>query len=379
MTAAVRTAFVSHEDTSRHDTGWNHPDHQGRLPAIVRAVQRDMLALWEPLRQMEAVPATEDDLLLVHTAEYVDRVREKAAESAREERTLELGGVPVSGASWDAALASVGTALTAVDAVLACDVRNGFALARPPGRGADADAPGEFSLFNTVAIAARHLRARRGVARVLVVAWGALPPAALARVLAGDDGIQLISIHQHPQSFPDPRAEEDDAQIAGVALLPGSGGPVFAAALRDALEGIGGGRGAGLRAPLRRLRHPGCGRARGPGRAAGRGARDHLGAARVGGCARRRAAGFRAGRRVRGPGDRARRHPAPARPRRPSAGVRGGGGEGGGGWGWVDGRADSRALRRVPSPPTSFCSFLATSVDPSPNFGTTSGEGCTAA
>jgi acetoin utilization deacetylase AcuC-like enzyme len=240
MTAAVRTAFVSHEDTSRHDTGWNHPDHQGRLPAIVRAVQRDMLALWEPLGQMEGVTATEDDLLLVHTAEYVDRVREKAAESAREERTLELGGVPVSGASWDAALAAVGTALTAVDAVLAGEVRNGFALARPPGRGADADAPGEFSLFNTVAIAARHLRARRGVGRVLVVAWGARPPAALARVLAGDDGIQLISIHQHPQSFPDPQAEEDDPPIAGVALLPGSGGPVFAAALRDALEGIAG-------------------------------------------------------------------------------------------------------------------------------------------
>ncbi|HEX6909381.1 MAG TPA: hypothetical protein VF142_03250, partial [Longimicrobium sp.] len=157
------TAFVSHEDASRHDTGWNHPDHQGRLPAIVRAVQRDMVALWEPLRQMEAVPATEADLLLVHTPAYVARVRGRALESAREERTLELGGVPVSGASWDAALASVGAALTAVDAVLDGSVRNAFALARPPGRGAAADAPGEFSLFNTVAIAARHLRARRGV------------------------------------------------------------------------------------------------------------------------------------------------------------------------------------------------------------------------
>lgn len=232
------TAFVSHEDASRHDTGWNHPDHQGRLPAIVRAVQRDMVALWEPLRQMAATPAPEADLLLVHTSAYVARVREQADASAREGRTLELDGVPVSGASWEAALASVGAALTAVDAVLDGAVRNGFALARPPGRGASADGPGEFSLFNTAAIAARHLRARRGMGRVLVVAWGAHPPAALAGLLAEDEGVRLISIHQHPRTFPDPRPEDEHPPVPGVALAPGGTGEDFAAALRGALDAV---------------------------------------------------------------------------------------------------------------------------------------------
>lgn len=232
------TAFVSHEDSSRHDTGWSHPDHQGRLPAIVRAVQRDMVALWEPLRQMEAVPATEADLRLVHTPEYIDRVREMATDAARAERTLQLDGVPVSGASWDAAVAGAGAALTAVDAVLDGQVRNGFALARPPGRGADADAAGECSLFNNAAIAARHLRARRGIGRVLVVAWGARQPAALARVLQGDDGIRLLSIHQHPQSFPEPEATAEHPPIDGVALAPGSDGQAFAAALRNVLATV---------------------------------------------------------------------------------------------------------------------------------------------
>ena len=233
------TAFVSHEDSSRHDTGWSHLDHQGRLPAIVRAVQRDMVALWEPLRQMEAVPATEDDLLLVHTPAYVQRVRERAMDAARAEQTLQLDGVPVSGASWDAALAGVGAAVTAVEAVLGGQVRNGFALARPPGRGARADAAGEFSLINNVAIAARHLRERRGIGRVLVVAWGARQPLALARVLDGDDGIRLFSIHQHPQSFPEPEpADNDHPALPGAALPPGSGGGEFAAALREALDSI---------------------------------------------------------------------------------------------------------------------------------------------
>ena len=230
------TAFVSHEDASRHDTGWKHPDHQGRLPAIVRAIQRDMVALWDPVLQREAVPATEEDLRLVHAPAYLDRVRDVAEASAREGRTLELGGVPVSGASWEAASASVGAALTAVDAVLAGEVRNAFALARPPGRGAGADAPGEFSLFNTVAIAARHLRARRGVGRVLVVAWGARPPHALAELLAGDDGTDLVSLHQHPRTFPDP-ADEGRA-VDGAALAPGTDGEGFASALRASLDAI---------------------------------------------------------------------------------------------------------------------------------------------
>ena len=232
------TAFVSHEDCSRHDTGWDHPDHQGRLPAIVRAVQRDMVALWEPLRQTEAVPATEEDLLLVHTPAYVERVREMATDAARAERTLQLDGVPVSGASWDAALAGAGAALTAVEAVLGGEVRNGFALARPPGRGAGADAAGECSLFNNVAIAARHLRARHGIGRVLVVAWGARQPTAMAKVLEEDDGVRLISIHQHPQSFPEPEATADHPSIDGVALAPGSGGDAFATALHQLLAAI---------------------------------------------------------------------------------------------------------------------------------------------
>jgi acetoin utilization deacetylase AcuC-like enzyme len=230
------TAFVSHEDAPRHDTGWSHPDHQGRLPAIVRAVHRDMLTLWEPLLQVEAVPATEDDLRLVHTQRYVDDVRRTSIAAAAEGRTLELGGVPVSGASWDAALASVGGALTAVETVLSGEARNAFVAARPPGRGAGPDAPGEHSLFNTVAVAARHLRERRGSARVLVVAWGARPAGTLRLVLGGDPAVPVVSLHLRSEGDPSPGAP-DPAQ-GDVPLPPEADGAAFEAALRDALDAI---------------------------------------------------------------------------------------------------------------------------------------------
>lgn len=232
-----KTAFVSHEDCSLHDTGWNHPDHQGRLPAVVRAVQRDMVALWEPLLQIEAVPAEEVDLLRVHTSGHLERLRARSDEAASAGRTLELDGVPVSGASWSAAVAAAGCALTAVDLVHRGDVRNAFALSRPPGRGAAADSAGEHSLLNHVAVAARHLQ-DRDAGPVLVVAWGARPPVALARLLAEGEPVRLLSIHTHPLSFPDPDPTADAQPVPGAALAPGSGGADFAAALAGALDGL---------------------------------------------------------------------------------------------------------------------------------------------
>lgn len=245
------TAYVSHFDCARHDTGWNHPDHQGRVPALTRAVHRDMLTLHDALLQVEATPATVDDLLLVHTRRHVDAVR---AEVARADAAGEIGqvnGVRVSGASWDAALAGAGAVLTAVETVLAGEARNAFCVARPPGRGASADEAGEFSLFNHVSMAARHLRERRDVARVLVVDWGARPALATASLLSGDEALVVISLHQHPRAFPpadaDPVSGANDGAVPvaeepplWMALAPGSGGAAFSRALDDALAAVAG-------------------------------------------------------------------------------------------------------------------------------------------
>lgn len=216
------TAFVSHHHTSLHDTGWGHPEHQGRLPALVRAVYRDMLTLHGHLLEVEARPATEEDLLRVHTPGYVRRVREAVEAAAREgrPRTLE-GEVVVSGASWDAALAAAGAAVTGVEVVLAGEARNAFCSTRPPGRDAAPDRPGGHSLFNTVAVAARHLLEERGAGRVLVVDWGAEAPLGTPEVFAGEPRVRLVSVH-------------------GGAVPPGAGGAEAGAALAEALAGVEG-------------------------------------------------------------------------------------------------------------------------------------------
>jgi acetoin utilization deacetylase AcuC-like enzyme len=232
------TAYVGHGDCPRHDTGWSHPDHQGRLPAIWRAIYRDTPALMADVLQIEAAPATEAELRRVHTARHVHAVCARAAEAEAAGRTLELDGVPVSGASWAAATAAAGTALTAVDTVLAGGARNAFAAARPPGAGAGPDAAGGFALFNNVALAARHLRERHGAGRVLTVSWASAPPAALAGILAGDPATPLFSLHADPRTFPDPHPSSDVSFDRGAPLRPGATGGEMAQVLSEALDGV---------------------------------------------------------------------------------------------------------------------------------------------
>lgn len=228
----MTTAFVSHYFCSLHDTGWSHPDHQGRLPALVRAVHRDMLTLHEHLLQVEAEPASVDDLRLVHTPEHVQAVREAAERAAREGSAVPFGEEGrVSGASWDAALAAAGAAITAAELVLRGEARNAFCATRPPGRDAAPDRAGGHSLFNTVAIAARHLRERRGVERVLVVDLGAGAPLGIGAVLAS--GASAVTVHQ--QRYPAAHQERVESLVS-VGVPPGTDAEGFRGALEEALE-----------------------------------------------------------------------------------------------------------------------------------------------
>jgi acetoin utilization deacetylase AcuC-like enzyme len=110
--------------------------------------------------------AAPTELELVHDAEYVDSIR----------RLCEAGGgdltstTRVSSRSFDAALAAAGTAIAAVEAVLAGECLLSYALVRPPGHHAQPAQADGYCLFSNVALAAEVAR-RSGVERVAVVDW----------------------------------------------------------------------------------------------------------------------------------------------------------------------------------------------------------------
>jgi len=76
---------------------------------------------------------------------------------------------PIGPGTWEAALASADTALSAADAVMSArGAPCVYALCRPPGHHAFADMAGGFCYLNNTAIAAQHCR-EQGAAKVAIV------------------------------------------------------------------------------------------------------------------------------------------------------------------------------------------------------------------
>lgn len=216
---SARVAFVSHADCGRHDTGWQHPEHVGRLRAVLRAVGRDP-ELFAALEHHEARHATADELALAHDPAYVARVRDLA----------DAGGgrfdadTVVSEGSWDAGTAGCGAVLDGVDFVYAPPeagggARRAFAAVRPPGHHALRDSAMGFCLFGNVAVAAHYARARHGAARVLVVDWDVHHGNGTQALVEHEPDVRFVSMHQWPW-YPGTGAAEDRGPHRSVWNVP---------------------------------------------------------------------------------------------------------------------------------------------------------------
>ena len=186
-------ALISHSDCGRHDTGWGHPEHVGRLRAIPRALREDP-ELFAELLHHEARHATPNELELAHETAYVQRVQSlsEAGGGALDADTV------VSEGSWDAARAATGAVLDAVDMVFDGRAAHAFAAVRPPGHHALRARGMGFCLFGSVAIAAHYARARHAVARVLIVDWDVHHGNGTQALVEKEQDIRFISMHQWP-------------------------------------------------------------------------------------------------------------------------------------------------------------------------------------
>jgi acetoin utilization deacetylase AcuC-like enzyme len=192
------TALVLHEDCSLHDTGWRHPEHQGRLPAIVHALHKETPALQDLTLQRAGEPVGERELLLVHTAEHVARLQQANEEARATGKIVPLDSETLmSPASWDALCAAAGCVITACAAVLNGEARNGFALARPPGHHATKSVAMGFCLANNIAIAARWLQ-QQGTERVLIIDWDVHHGNGTQDIFYDDASVYYCSLHQSP-------------------------------------------------------------------------------------------------------------------------------------------------------------------------------------
>jgi len=240
--AGVTTGFWMHAAASLHDTGWGHPEHQGRLRTLASAVGKDLLTLHGHVEALEPRSATLGEVERVHPGHYLARIQDRVAEAEREGRVLEFAPeTPVSAASWEAMAGSAGAAIEAVEAVSDGRFRTGFAATRPPGHHASEDRAMGFCLVNHVAVAARHLQATGRASRVAIVDWDVHHGNGTQDIFYDDPSVYYLSLHQAPL-FPGTGSAAERGAGAGegttrnVPLPAGTDGPTLAGALDHALE-----------------------------------------------------------------------------------------------------------------------------------------------
>jgi acetoin utilization deacetylase AcuC-like enzyme len=190
---APATAFISHSDCGRHDTGWEHPEHVGRLRAIPRALRNEP-ALFESLLHHEGRHASVDELALAHDRNYILRVQSMAAAGGGR---IDADTI-VSEGSWDAATAGTGCVLDGVDMAFEGRAPRSFSAVRPPGHHALRDRGMGFCLFGNVAIAAHYALAQHQVERVLIVDWDVHHGNGTQALVEHEPRIRFVSMHQWP-------------------------------------------------------------------------------------------------------------------------------------------------------------------------------------
>jgi len=193
------------EEAREYDFGPGHPFRGDRYEIFPRFL-KERLAEDDNYRIIKSEPATEQDLLLICTQDYIDFTREyyKAANlglsySGRFYEYHSGDNMPISrpGKLEEAARLFVGQARTAASLVQegkfkkAVSIGGGLHHAKPSyGEG--------FCLYNDVAFCALHLIKEYGLERVLVLDTDAHAGNGTCEYFYTDDRVLFIDLHQDP-------------------------------------------------------------------------------------------------------------------------------------------------------------------------------------
>ncbi|XP_023812883.1 histone deacetylase 6 isoform X2 [Oryzias latipes] len=215
--AARGTGLVYSEIFTRHQNLWepSHPESPDRVRSIMEELERQQLLPCCVSVQPRA--ATEEELLLVHTKDYIDLVKSTETMTQSELQTLccKYDSVYLHPLSFKVCAIAAGSVLQLVDEVMAFNLRNGFAVIRPPGHHAQTSEPNGFCVFNNVAIAARYACSRHAVSRVLIVDWDVHHGQGLQYLFQEDPSILYFSIHRYEHASFWPHLPESDSSFVG--------------------------------------------------------------------------------------------------------------------------------------------------------------------
>lgn len=213
--------LYTHTDCLAHDPGEGHPEHPGRL----RAVLDGLRSLGDRLQWREAPLASPAQLQRAHT----DALLQRLAQHAPQLGYVELDAdTRLSPGSLMASQRAAGALCAAIDAVMAGPSRRAFCAVRPPGHHSTAAQAMGFCLYNSVAVGALHALQAHGLSRIAVVDFDVHHGNGTQAILEQDPRVLFVSSHQSPL-YPGTGLANgrDPPQVINAPLPPGTGSAAF--------------------------------------------------------------------------------------------------------------------------------------------------------
>jgi len=175
----------------KHDQS-GHPENAKRLESIISALKEKRLL--EKVKPLKSRLAEVDEITICHTKEYVEYAKE----------FCEKGGgyfdpdTYSNKNSFLAAATAVGSSVNLAKVVIKGELKNGFALLRPPGHHALANRSMGFCLFGNIAITAKVALSQPGIGKVAIVDFDVHHGNGTQALVGDNPNILFISTHQYP-------------------------------------------------------------------------------------------------------------------------------------------------------------------------------------
>ncbi|KAA0714370.1 Histone deacetylase 6 [Triplophysa tibetana] len=216
-TKATGTGLAYMDAFIRYHCLWDnsHPERPERVAVVMDTLDKE--GLLARCVRVEAKAASEDELLLVHTKEYIELMRSTQNMTEEELKTLadKYDSVYLHPEIFPSACLAVGSVLQMVDKVMMSQLRNGFCVVRPPGHHAHVDQMNGYCMFNNLAIAARYAQKRHGVERVLIVDWDVHHGQGVQYIFEEDPSVLYFSVHRYEEGSFWPHLKESSSSSVG--------------------------------------------------------------------------------------------------------------------------------------------------------------------
>uniref|UniRef100_G3UF87 Histone deacetylase n=1 Tax=Loxodonta africana TaxID=9785 RepID=G3UF87_LOXAF len=206
-----------------------HPEHAGRIQSIWSRLQET--GLLSKCERVRGRKATLDEIQTVHSEYHtllygtsplnrqkLDSKKLLGPISQKMYAMLPCGGIGVdSDTVWNemhsssAVRMAVGCLVELAFKVAAGELKNGFAIIRPPGHHAEESTAMGFCFFNSVAITAKLLQQKLNVGKVLIVDWDIHHGNGTQQAFYNDPSVLYISLHRYDNGnfFPGSGAPEE--------------------------------------------------------------------------------------------------------------------------------------------------------------------------